>query len=134
MGLLLSIYYTLGYFFVYYFISLGWADYGSALGLSLLLLVGGMMLFVRERLGNATIVGFIIGNIIDRGIIGVLYSSYVTWGTILIPITSSLIMAVVWYKNREVLELKNVYQLIVLILVVLIVVHPKLVEGPMWPW
>lgn len=128
MGLLLSIYYTLGYFFVNYFTSLGWPDYGSALGLSLLLLVGGMILFVHDSLGNAAILGFIIGNLIDRGVICMLYSSHIALEMMVVPIMSSLMMAVVWYKNREVQALKNLHQLIVLILVLLIVVHPKLVE------
>lgn len=134
MGLLLSVYYFLGYFFVYYFTSLGWKDYGSALGLSLLLLVGGVILFGHERFGNAAILGFIVGNVIDRIFICSIYSGDVSLGMVLFPTMSSLIMAVVWYKNREVQDLKKPYLLMVLVLVLLIIVHPKLVEGPMWPW
>jgi len=97
-------------------------------------LVGGVILFGYERFGNAAILGFIVGNVIDRAIICALYSSYIALGTMVVPIMSSLIMAVVWYKNREVQDLKKPYLLMVLVLVLLIIVHPKLVEGPMWPW
>lgn len=128
MGLLLSVYYFLGYFFVNYFTSLGWKDYGSALGLSLLLLFGGIVLFINYGLGNTAIVGFIVGNVIDRIFICSIYSGDVSLGMVLFPTMSSLIMAVVWYKNREVQDLKKPYLLMVLMLVLLIIVHPKLVE------
>jgi len=131
LGFLLNIMHIISYFFIFYFTSLGWADYGSSIGLNFLLTFGGVMIFINYCLGSTAILGFIVGNIIDRIIVCGMYGDFVSFGMILFPAISSLIMAVIWVKNREKHDFKNIQLIIISLFVLFIIFFPKLFCDPL---
>ena len=127
IGLVSMAIYFIGHFYVSYYSAIGIRESASSFGLAFLLFVGGVTLFFFYRVGESLILGFIIGNLLDRLLVLILYYKYATIGVFVFPLISSLIMGVIWYYHRTDLPPKNKYLVIVLMIAIVIIIAAKLV-------
>lgn len=127
-GAFTCIIYTYEHLFVSYFVSIGLRETASAFGLGLLLILGGIIIVYHEELGKKIIVGYVLGNVIDRLLVLILYAEYVTFSTFTVPIIGALAIGYLLYIQDDTSsEKNNTYVYAVSAIILLIIIVPKVI-------
>lgn len=127
IGLLSSLIYLFNFFFIQYYSSIGIRESGSSFGFSLMLFVAGFIAFKNFSLGRALMFGYVIGCILERALVYILYKENVSIDIFLLPLVSSAIILVMLVFSRDNFPFSKRYNWIVGFLIVIITVIPKII-------
>ena len=116
------------YAFIQYFSAIGVGEYGSAFFFGVMLFFTGIIIFRNYDLGIIFVFGFLIGNIIDRLIVYILYFDYATPDIFIVPLFSSILMGVSWYLCKESYIFRRSYLVRILIIIITIIIVPKVIS------
>lgn len=124
-GIFTCVIYISEYLFISYFVSIGLRETASAFGLGLLLILGGIILIRHLSLGKKIILGYIFGNIIDRLLVLILYTEYVTFSTFTIPVIGVLATGYLLYHSNVSINKNSAYIYVIAAIILLIIIVPK---------
>ena len=126
LGFSICVTHLFNFLYIDYFSAIGARETLSSFLLGVLLLIAGITLPQNYKLGESMILGFILGSILDRLIVLLLYWEYATFDIFLLPILSSFIMMSVWYVTKDESEIHSKYLFCIIILLLLIIGLPKI--------
>ncbi len=125
IGIALTILHVYNQLFIHYFSAIGVREWGSALGLSIILTVGGLLIFLKKDIAEYLIFGFIAGNFLDRIIVILAYFDNISIDVILMPLVSAIIMGLILkFTLEKRLDDKN-YRIRAFLITLIVVLLPK---------
>lgn len=127
LGFILCLIYLYNYFFIDYFSSIGLAESTSTFGFSLLLIIAGFINLRNLDLGRSLLWSFVVGSIIERVIVYLLYQENISMDILILPIIASAIIGGLLYFSKVKKEYNKGYQTISVVIISLITLLPKVI-------